>query len=67
LQQHKKISWDSLTPEQKQAIKNHPKDNNPPGPKGGPGTNWKNPPGPKGGPGASPNQPPQVKGGGHKK
>jgi hypothetical protein len=30
------------------------KDNNPPGPKGGPGTNWENPPGPKGGPGASP-------------
>lgn len=29
-------------------------DNNPPGPKGGLGTNWKNPPGPKGGPGASP-------------
>jgi peptidoglycan hydrolase CwlO-like protein len=31
-------------------------DNNPPGPKGGPGTNWENPPGPKGGPGASPNR-----------
>jgi len=40
--------------------KNHPKgadlDNNPPGPKGGKGTNWENPPGPKGGPGASPNR-----------
>jgi Mg-chelatase subunit ChlI len=37
----------------------HPKidkDNNPPGPKGGPGTNWENPPGPKGGAGASPNR-----------
>ena len=31
------------------------KDNNPPGPVGGPGTNWENPPGPQGGPGASPN------------
>lgn len=30
-------------------------DNNPPGPKGGPGTNWENPPGPQGGPGAGPN------------
>ena len=28
--------------------------NNPPGPAGGPGTNWRNPPGPRGGPGASP-------------
>lgn len=27
---------------------------NPPGPAGGPGTNWANPPGPRGGPGASP-------------
>lgn len=27
---------------------------NPPGPRGGPGTNWQNPPGPRGGPGASP-------------
>lgn len=32
------------------------KDNNPPGPKGGAGTNWENPPGPKGGPGVSPNR-----------
>ncbi|MFH1799681.1 MAG: hypothetical protein ABH891_02375 [Candidatus Omnitrophota bacterium] len=32
------------------------KDNNPPGSKGGPGTNWENPPGPKGGPGASPDR-----------
>lgn len=31
-------------------------DNNPPGPKGGPGTNWENPPGPKGGAGASPDR-----------
>jgi len=37
----------------------HPidRDNNPPGPAGGRGTNWENPPGPKGGPGASPNRP----------
>ena len=27
---------------------------NPPGPRGGPGTDWHNPPGPRGGPGASP-------------
>ena len=32
------------------------RDNNPPGPKGGKGTNWENPPGPKGGPGASPDR-----------
>lgn len=30
------------------------RDNNPPGPRGGPGTNWDNPPGPRGGPGAGP-------------
>ena len=30
---------------------------NPPGPAGGPGTNWKNPPGPVGGPGASRGRP----------
>lgn len=30
-------------------------DGNPPGPRGGPGTNWENPPGWRGGPGASPN------------
>lgn len=29
------------------------RDNNPPGPRGGPGTNWENPPGPAGGWGAS--------------
>ena len=32
------------------------KDNNPPGPKGGPGTNWENPPGAAGGPGVSPDK-----------
>lgn len=32
------------------------RDNNPPGPRGGPGTNWENPPGPRGGPGASPDR-----------
>lgn len=31
-------------------------DDNPPGPAGGPGTNWENPPGWKGGPGASPDR-----------
>ena len=29
---------------------------NPPGPRGGPGTNWENPPGWRGGPGASPDR-----------
>jgi len=33
------------------------RDGNPPGPRGGPGTNWENPPGPRGGPGASPDRP----------
>ena len=32
------------------------RDNNPPGPRGGPGTNWENPPGPVGGPGTSPDR-----------
>ncbi len=32
------------------------RDNIPPGPRGGAGTNWENPPGPAGGPGASPNR-----------
>lgn len=32
------------------------RDNNPPGMRGGPGTNWENRPGPQGGPGASPNR-----------
>lgn len=44
----------------------HPRrdrDNNPPGRRGGPGTNWENPHGPKGGPGASPDRrvPPAVR------
>jgi len=48
------------------------RDNNPPGPKGGAGTNWENKPGPQGGPGTSPdgrpwrdrdNNPPGPKGG----
>ena len=34
------------------------RDNNPPGPRGGAGTNWENPPGPRGGPGASPDAKP---------
>jgi hypothetical protein len=51
--------------------KNRPRgdrDNNPPGPKGGEGTNWENPAGPAGGPGASPDRragvnPPGPRGG----
>ena len=34
------------------------RDNNPPGPAGGAGTNWENPPGPAGGPGTSPDRRP---------
>jgi hypothetical protein len=33
------------------------RDDNPPGPTGGRGTDWENPPGPRGGPGASPDRP----------
>lgn len=32
------------------------RDDNPPGPVGGPRTNWENPPGPRGGPGVSPDR-----------
>jgi len=35
------------------------RDHNPPGPAGGPGTNWENPPGPRGGPGTSPDRRPR--------
>lgn len=35
------------------------RDNNPPGPAGGAGTNWENRPGPQGGPGTSPNRVPR--------
>ncbi len=38
----------------------HDRDDNPPGPLGGPGTNWENPPGPAGGPGASPDRWPRI-------
>lgn len=40
------------------ALAAHDPDNNPPGPRGGAGTNWENPPGPRGGPGASPDAKP---------
>jgi Spy/CpxP family protein refolding chaperone len=36
------------------------RDNNPPGPAGGPGTNWENRPGPQGGPGARPDRHPRL-------
>jgi hypothetical protein len=61
---------------ERKAAREHQKkkdrDNNPPGAKGGPGTNWENKPGPQGGPGASPdhgqrkdrdNNPPGAEGG----
>ncbi len=34
--------------------RHYDRDDNPPGRRGGPGTNWENPPGWRGGPGASP-------------
>lgn len=43
------FSGDALARDRK-----HDRDNNPPGPAGGRGTNWENPPGWKGGPGKSP-------------
>ena len=43
------------------------RDNNPPGPRGGRGTNWENRPGPAGGPGASPNRGGGSYGGGRRK
>ena len=36
------------------------RDNNPPGAKGGAGTNWENPPGPQGGAGAGPDRRPRI-------
>lgn len=39
-------------------------DNNPPGPRGGAGTNWENPPGPRGGEGTSPDRRPSSGAGG---
>lgn len=41
---------------ERRARLHHDRDNNPPGPAGGPGSNWENPPGPVGGPGASPDR-----------
>lgn len=58
MMQDKKEALENLTPEQRQKIKERhmDRDNNPPGPRGGKGTNWENPPGPKGARGASPNR-----------
>ncbi len=51
----------AMSPEERQALAQkirdrRDRDNNPPGPVGGPGTNWENRPGPRGGPGASPDR-----------
>lgn len=56
-----KLSKDEKYAAREQWKENHPgqkydRDNNPPGKRGGPGTNWENRPGPQGGPGASPDQ-----------
>ena len=46
-----------MTPEERQAYRlRFDRDNNPPGRRGGPCTNWENPPGRRGGPGASPDR-----------
>ena len=46
-----------MTPEERRTHRSHfDRDNNPPGRRGGPGTNWENPPGRRGGPGASPDR-----------
>lgn len=49
-----------LRQDRREVIEGRPwrdRDNNPPGPRGGAGTNWENPPGPRGGTGASPDRP----------
>ncbi len=44
----------NMPPEERRALRRRgDNDNNPPGRRGGPGTNWENPPGRRGGPGAS--------------
>lgn len=45
------------------AAQHRDRDHNPPGPAGGPGTNWEDPPGWRGGPGASPDRRFYVHGG----
>jgi Spy/CpxP family protein refolding chaperone len=60
----------AMTPQQRQAFfkercekrmqQRFDRDDNPPGPKGGPGTNWENPPGPQGGPSAGPDRMPRY-------
>ncbi len=66
--QQKRRVWNSLNPKEKRALRRYHAthnpnrrfdfDNNPPGPRGGRGTNWENPPGPRGGPGTSPDRRP---------
>ena len=68
LTEEQRAKLKAMTPEQRQAFfrERHEermklrrdRDNNPPGPRGGPGTNWENPPGPAGGPCASPDRRP---------
>lgn len=46
-----------MTPEERRAYRSRfDRDHNPPGRRGGPGTNWENPPGRRGGAGASPDR-----------
>jgi len=84
----RKEHWQNMSDKERQAFKKQrrsqsrlyggkgprwDRDNNPPGRRGGPGTNWENPPGWRGGPGASPdrwgkrwdrdNNPPGMRGG----
>ena len=48
--------WPSTGQQQNPDQPRQDKDANPPGERGGPGTNWENPPGPEGGTGKSPDR-----------
>ena len=48
--------WPSTGQQQNPDPPRRDRDANPPGAKGGPGTNWENPPGPEGGEGKSPDR-----------
>lgn len=61
--QHRAQERTQMAQNEHRAHRRHDRDNNPPGRRGGPGTNWENRPGPQGGPGASPDRrvPPAVR------
>ena len=61
--QEKREDWKEKKEEWKAEHPKMDKDNNPPGPMGGQGTNWENKPGPQGGPGAGPDKGMKMGGG----